>query len=180
MGKKTAPEEVIEGFFRCLLTDHLQRRFKVELSEISSCINSSHTAVRGICIAGSRHRHQDIKDAEWEKAWLRFQKQHREVNICTSEGRSSRRADLYLVAQGGIVSVEFKYLGSHGSLNVEGCAVQMHRYVEKHAATLLVIYTSSSDGKEVRGLKELRRRLGSAVHVILVHGPAVPRVMTDI
>ena len=28
LGKRTAPEEVIEGFFRCLVTDHLQQRFK--------------------------------------------------------------------------------------------------------------------------------------------------------
>lgn len=171
LGKKAAPEEVIEGFYRCLVIDHVQRRFKVDRGEIPSCINSSHTATRGVCIARSRHNHHHITDAEWRTAWLRFQKQHHEVNIRVSEKQSLRRADLYLVAQGGIVSVEFKYLGSHGSLDVEGCAVQMRRYVENHAATLLVIYANSVDKNEVRGLDRLRRLLGPAVHVILVCGP---------
>ena len=171
LGKKTAPEEIIEGFYRCLVIDHLQRRFKVDLGDIPSCINSSHTATRGVCIARSRHSHQYITDAQWKKAWLRFQKKHHEVNIRVSERQSLRRADLYLVAQGGIVSVEFKYLGNQGSLNVKGCAAQMSRYVENHAATLLVIYASLSDKNEIRGLDMLRSRLDPTVHVIVACGP---------
>ena len=176
--EKIAPEEVIEGFFRCFLTDHLQRRFKVELVDIPSCINSSHTAVRGICIEKSQHSHQSITDAEWKKAWPRFKDQHPEVNIYVPGRRSALRADLYLVAQGGIVSVEFKYLGSRGALNVNGCVAQMRRYVENHAATLLVIYANSSDGKEVRGLDRLRNRLDPSVHVIFVSGPAITDILS--
>jgi hypothetical protein len=176
LGKKTTPEEVIEGFFRCLLTDHFQRHFKIKPLDIPNYINSSHTATRGICIAGLLHNHHHITDAEWGKSWRRFQDQHQEANIYVPGGRSPRRADLYLVARGGIVSVEFKYLGSKGSLNVDGCAAQMRRYIENHAATLLVIYDSSSNGKEVRGLDRLRSLLSRDVHVIIIYGPAISRV----
>ena len=179
LGEKVSPEEVVEGFFRCILTNHIQRRFKLEPGEIPGCINSSHSATRVICIEESEHNHQYIPDAEWKEAWDCFQVQHHEVNI-NSPGRGKQRADLYFAVQGGIVSVEFKYLGSDGSLNVDGCAKQMRRFVENHAATLLIIYVGRSEGREVQRLDQLRRQLGPAVHIIPVHGPVIKSVLTDL
>jgi hypothetical protein len=174
LGKKAAPEEIIESFYRCLVIDHLQRRFSIDLDEIPSCINSSHTATRGVCNAQSQHSHWSIPDSDWAKAWCRFQDQHHEVNIVCDRG-NPQRADLYLATRGGIVSVEFKYLSRSGSLNVEDCTTQMGRYVQNHAATLLVIYASLSYENEVRGVDRLRSLLGPDVHVILVCGPAIPK-----
>ena len=173
LGEKVSPEEVVEGFFRCILVNHIQRRFKLEPSEIPNCINSSHSATRVICTAESEHNHQYIPDTEWKKAWRRFRDLHPEVDVKIPGKQSYRRADLYFAVQGGIVSLEFKYLGSDGSLNVSECAKQMRRYTENHAATLLIIYVGRSEGAEVRGLDELRRQLGPAVDVIPVYGPVI-------
>jgi len=180
LAKKAAPEEIIEGFYRCLVTDHLQRRFKIEIGEIPRCINSSHTATRTICNAESGHSHQFIPDAEWEKGWRDFQLQQPEVNIHVPQRRMPRRADLYIAVQGGVVSVEFKYLGSQRSLNFEGCAVQMRQYVENHAATLMVIYAGLSNREEIRGMDQLCRGLGPDVHVILIRGLAISLMTADI
>ncbi|KAF0155733.1 MAG: hypothetical protein FD159_2034 [Syntrophaceae bacterium] len=175
--ERVSPEEVVEGFFRCILTNHIQRHFKLEPGDIPNCINSSHSATRVICTEESDHNHQYIPDADWEKAWHRFQDHHPEVNIKIPGKQSNRRADLYFAVQGGIVSVEFKYVGS---LNVEDCAKQMHRYIENHAATLLIIYVGRYKRIEVRGLDQLRQKLGPAVPVIPVHGPVIESVLTDL
>jgi hypothetical protein len=177
LAKRTAPEETIESFFRCLLTDHLQRQYKINIAMIPRCISSSHTATRGICVADSDHNHQCIEETEWKKAWNYFQHQHPEVNIYIPGKRRARRADLYLAAQGGIVSIEFKYIGNHGSLNIKDCADQMRGYVEHHAATMLVIYSGSNDRRTSQGMDQLCNLLGPAVNVILVNGPAIPPVI---
>jgi hypothetical protein len=171
---RAAPECVAESFFRCRVIDHLQRRFRIELEAIPDCINSSHTATRGVCSAPARHSHQHIADAEWAKAWRRLQHQHPEVNVYVRGRRSAKRADLYLVTREEVVSVEFKYVGRHGLRDVPACAAQMRRYVEKHAATLLAIYDGANNGSEVRGVDRLRSLLGPAVRIVVVSGPDIP------
>lgn len=64
---RVATEYVAESYFRCIITDQLQRDFGVEFDEIPSCINSSHTATRCVCWNPSRHRHHQIADADWAK-----------------------------------------------------------------------------------------------------------------
>jgi hypothetical protein len=97
-----------------------------------------------------------------------------DIYVRDQRRKSLRRADLYFVALGQIVSVEFKYVGLHGLRDAKAVAGQMRRFVENHAATLLVIYSGSKDGSEVRGVARLRDRLGPAVPVVLVYGPAIP------
>jgi|GEM_PF-3150845 len=177
LGKKTAPEEVAEAYFRCIITDHVQRYYNVNLNELTSCINSSHTAVRGICIRELHHNHLQVSDSEWKKTWPRFKDKHKEVDV--GEHNCRRIADLYFYTQGGIVSVEFKYLGKNGSISVNDCVTQMRRYAEKHAATMMIIYTDSTNDKEIRRVDELRSLLKPAVNVILVSGPAIQRFNTD-
>jgi hypothetical protein len=40
LGAQPAPECVVESYYRCLLTDYLQRRFKLQLDSVPSCVNS--------------------------------------------------------------------------------------------------------------------------------------------
>ena len=72
-----------------------------------------------------------------------------------------------------IVSVEFKYVGPHGVRNAGAVAAQMRLYVKHHAATLLVIYSGTKAGTEVRGMSRLAELLDPAVPVVLLHGPAI-------
>lgn len=172
LANKVASEEVVESFFRCLVIDHLQRRFKLGLDDIPSCVNSSHTATRRVCGARSRHRHQSISDSDWKVGWRRFQHRDPEVNIFVPGRRSPKRADLYVAALGGILSLEFKYVGPNGLRDVSGCDRQMSRYIENHAAALLVVYFGSRDG-ESRGIGQLRSLIDPAVHVLEVCGPPI-------
>jgi hypothetical protein len=171
---RAAPECVAESFFRCLVIDHLQRRFELAHEEIPDCINSSHTAARGVCGTPSRHSHKHISDRDWAAGWRRLQRQHPEVNVYVLGRPSAKRADLYLVTRDEVVSVEFKYVGQHGVRDVPACAAQMRRYVDKHAATLLAIYDGAGHGDEVRGVARLRSLLGPAVRVVVTPGPAIP------
>ena len=173
---RAAPECVAESFFRCLVIDHLQRRFGLTLDEIPDCVNSSHTATRGVCRMPSRHGHSLISDIDWDQGWRRLQRRHPAVNIHVPGRRSPKRADLYLVTRGEVMSVEFKYVGRHGIRDAPACAAQMRRYVDKHAATLQAIYNGASDGGEIRAVDRLCSLLGSAVRVVIVSGPSIPAV----
>jgi hypothetical protein len=176
-----APECVVESFYRCLLTDHFQQRSHIELDDLPSFINSSHWAASLVCSASPRHSHYFIPGVNWRAAWQRMRKQYpNRVDMSVPVphgGKSLRRADLYVVAQGQIVSIEFKYVGPNGVRNPKAVAKQMELYVKHHAATLLVIYSSTKKRSEVRGLArlgELLDRLGSAVTLVVPHGPAIP------
>jgi hypothetical protein len=171
---QVAAEYVAESFFRCAITDYVQRRFQVDPGAVPESINSSHKATRGVCWRPSQHRHQQIADGAWTSAWRLLQKQYPAVNVRDREAQPAKRADLYLVAQRKVVSVEFKYVGPHGVRDVSACAAQMRRYVEKHAATLLVIYDGARRRDEVPGMGRLRNCLGPTVPVIVVPGPEIP------
>lgn len=170
---RVAAEYVAESLLRCLIVDHLQRQFGVAVDELPSCINSSHRATRSVCWKPLQHRHHRIADAEWEQAWCQLQLQHPEVNVRVADDRPAKRADLYVVTQRGIVSVEFKYTGEHGLRDASACAAQMQRYIERHAATLLAIYDGGNNKGELRGLDRLRSRLDPAVRVVVVSGPEI-------
>ena len=91
--------------------------------------------------------------------------------------KSLRRADLYVVAQGKIVSLEFKHVGPPGVRNPKAVAEQMRLYVKHHAATLLVIYSGSKGGSEIRGLARLHDLLdplGPTVTLVAIDGPEIP------
>jgi hypothetical protein len=169
-------ELIVECFYRCLVTDDLQRRYGIGLDDLPSCVNSSHVPPRRVCGVGSPHTHGTISLLLWKWAWKQMQKQHPEVDNGSPVQRGSealRHADLYVVAQEQVVSVEFKYVGVAGVRNAKAVAAQMQRYVEKHAATLLVIYSGTEAGSEVQGMARLRKWLDPAVPVVLLHGDAI-------
>src|SRR5205807_1102018 len=125
-------EEVVESFFRCLIADHLTRRFSLEVSALPGCMNASHRAARGVCVVRKRHRHLSVPDVDWAAAWLGMQSAYPAVNVRVP-GRSPKRADLYVVAKRQIVSLEFKYVGGTGLRGVESCIAQMRRHADNHA-----------------------------------------------
>jgi hypothetical protein len=91
-------EEVVEGFFRCLIAHYIQQRYQLGTESLPTCINSSHRAVRRVCAWPVGHRHNGITDDAWLEGWCRLQK-HSGVNIMVLTHRSPRRADLYIVAE---------------------------------------------------------------------------------
>jgi len=89
--------------------------------------------------------------------------------------RSLRHADLYVIAAGQIISLEYKYAGPKGLSNPAECAAQMGSYLTTHAATRLVVYSGTSRGTPVVGLDTLETLLPADVPLV-VHGPAIAKV----
>jgi hypothetical protein len=168
-------EEVVEGLVRCRLTHHLQQKFELRVDSIPACVNSSHKAVRRVCVDASRHSHGGISDKAWSAAWQRLQQEHPGVNVRVAGRSAPRRADLYIVARGRIVSLEFKYIGEQGLRDAAACAAQVGRHAANHALAFLVVYCGA--GAEVLddAMARLRRLVsGGNVRVAGMHGPVIP------
>lgn len=164
-------EETVEAYFRCVITDRLAERYGLGLAAIPSCINSSHRAVRRVC-ASPAHRHASIEDDTWRRGWMAIQRGNPEVNIPVAGG-SPKRADLYIVAAGGIVSVEFKYVGVQGLRDVRNCGAQLGRHAAHHAEAILLLYSAAVVPTPVA--RQLAEEAGANdVHIVNVIGPEVP------
>jgi hypothetical protein len=163
-------EEIVEAHFRCVITDRLMGRFALSALAIPSCINSSHRAVRRVC-GTPTHSHAVIEDDEWRRGWLAMQQRTPEVNIYA--GRSPKRADLYIVATGGVVSVEFKYVG-RGVRDVGGCAAQFGCHAAHHAEAILVLYSGTRVPDHI--IRQLTQASGTNVRALNVVGPEIPVV----
>jgi hypothetical protein len=137
---KISSEEVAERFFRCALIHRLHQRFELHVDAIPDCVNSSHKAVRRVCVARGRHSHDGISDKAWSVAWLRLQQEHPKANVRVPGRMSPKRADLYVVARTKIVSLEFKYVGAQGLRDAAACAAQVRRHAGHHAMDFLVLY----------------------------------------
>ena len=101
-------EEITEGYYRCLITDALVNRHKLSRAAIPHIVNSSHCAVRRVCVVSEQHSHSAVEDGEWREGWGAIQRRNPEVNVLLAGRRSPKRADLYVVASRRVVSVEFK------------------------------------------------------------------------
>jgi hypothetical protein len=158
-------EEIVEAYFRCAVTDNLTGGYNLSEAAIPNCINSSHRAVRRVC-ASPAHSHRRIGDHAWSQGWLAIQRRKPEVNIPIA-GQGPKRADLYIVAADGVVSVEFKYVGVAGLRDVGGCAAQLGRHAGHHAEAILVLYSSTLVPRHV-----VRQLAGAAnVRILNVVGP---------
>ena len=166
-------EEVVEGFFRCRLVDYLARRFDVGTEELPGCVNSSHRAVRQVCVAPNEHRHLSISDRVWSNAWTEMQAAFPAVNIRTPGHRSSRHADLHIVATQQIVSLEFKYVARKSLRCVDACIEQMRRHAENHARALFVVYCSSG---AVPDLRRVAASLLCNASIVAAGGPPIAPV----
>ena len=102
-------EEVVEVYFRCLITHSLAGQDDLGEAVIPNCINSSHRAVRRVCAAPG-HTHATTEDHAWQLGWSAMRHKNPEVDIVVARS-SSKRADLYVAAADKVVSVEFEYVG---------------------------------------------------------------------
>lgn len=166
-----ASEAIVESYYRCLLVDHLQKTYRIEQEEVPLCINSSHRAPRLVCCATPRHRHYSIEKERWLEGWWRMRDRYTPIR----RHETLRRADLYVIGQEQIVSVEFKYAGLHGIRDPSHCIEQMKRYVIRHAATMMVVYAALKPDSDVRGVADVRRALGPATPVVVVYGLQIPK-----
>jgi hypothetical protein len=135
-------EEVVEGLLRCHLADHLARRFRIPADALPFCMNASHKAVRRVCLAPQQHHHLPVPEAVWAEGWLEMQTRFPQVNVRVPGHRSPKRADLYMVAQSQVVSLEFKYISASGFRGVDACIAQMRRHAENHNRALFVVYAA--------------------------------------
>lgn len=170
-------EEILEGFFRCVLAHFLHQRFELHIDAIPDCINSSHKAVRRVCAAPIRHRHHDITDEAWARAWARMQQEHREVSGKVPKRRSQRRADLYIVVRDKVVSFEFRYIDAQRLRTTAGCRDRMQHYAARQAQTFLVLYCGGPKNDVLEeALDSLCRLDNAGSRIVGVHGPAIPVV----
>lgn len=166
-------EEILEGYYRCLITDALVNRHKLRQTAIPFCVNSSHRAVRGVCVGG-QHSHSAITDDEWRSGWVAIQKQSPEVNVRVAGRRSPKRADLYVIAGKQVVSVEFKYVGPRGLRDIQGCAAQVRRHAECHAEAILILYSGANRPVTGYGVEKLDALIGLPnAHVAHLAGPEI-------
>jgi hypothetical protein len=172
-----SPEEVVEGFFRCVLAHYLHQRFDLHIDAIPACMNSSHKAVRRVCVAPGRHRHHDILDEAWEIAWDRMQVEHREVNVRVPARSRPAHADLYVVASNKVISIQFKYVGASGLRGVAECAEQLRRHAAQHERAILVVYNGTADTSRRDAAGDwLDGHHTAGVHIVGVNGPAIAPV----
>lgn len=163
-------EEIVEAYYRCVLTERLTKRYALAATAVANCINSSHRAVRRVCVS-SGHSHASIEDRCWQTGWDQMRQSG--VGIREASRRSARHADLYVVANKQIVSVEFKYLNSKGLQDVAGCAAQFNLHARHYAEAVLVLYSGAGAGvlQVERELRELVE--ADNTRIISVAGPEI-------
>jgi hypothetical protein len=167
-------EKAVECYYRCILTDRLQGEFGLSAEALPTCINSSHVATRRVCVAKKSHQHSDVSHERWKHGWAALRHEYkREIDLRDDTGHL-RRADLHVVADKKIVSLEFKYVGGGGVKNASALAKQLEPYRRYHAATRLVLYSGTPRGTELPGLARLTALVPPGLLVVL-HGPAVAR-----
>jgi hypothetical protein len=165
-------EEVVEAYYRCVVTGYLAERYSIENAALPHCINASHKAVRRVCVVPG-HSHTQVEDRAWEEGWALMQRRNPEVNV-TNARKRARRADLYVVADGQVVSVEFKYVSATGLRDWRACAAQLERHAAEHAEAILVLYSGGHDAVPREVIDQLRQRLRASARIVRVAGPAVP------
>jgi hypothetical protein len=142
-------------------------------SALPDCVNASHRAVMRVCLAVPRHDHLAIQDDQWTAGWDRMQVRHPSVNVKVPGRRSSRHADLYVIAGGHVVSLEFKYVAGKSLRDPEACIEQMRRHAEHHEHGLFVVYSASGTTPD---LSQVRSGLLANARLVHVDGPAIAPV----
>lgn len=166
-------EEVVEGFFRCFIVHHLQQRHAVRLESLPTCVNSSHRAVRRVCVVPNEHGHAALTDSDWAEGWRRLQNERPGVNIMVPTHRSPRRADLYVVARNKVVSFEFKYVGANRMRDAPLCTAQIRLHAANHELAFLLVYCGGSIDVLKDAVARLSPGLPRNARLLAVHGPAV-------
>ena len=178
-GRPAGQECVFEGLLRCRLTASIMSAFAAPKNKLPGLLNSSHTVSRHVCIAKAQHDHA-VPNRDWKRAFEAARDEYgRLVDIPVPGIQSPCRADLYLFASEGIVSLELKYIGPGQLLNVPNTVAQMRRY-RHHKRSFLVGYAAqpSRAGLEenVRDVEGELRRCGQQAKGLVVRGPEIARV----
>ena len=167
-------EEILEGYYRCVITETLANRHTLSQAAIPRCINSSHRAVRRVWLVSGQHTHSDVEEREWREGWALIQRRNPEVNVRVAGRRTPKRADLYVVTRKGVISLEFKYIGLGGLRDIQACAAQVRRHAECHAEAILVLYSGNNSPMPDRVVQELVSLTGAQnVRVANLAGPEI-------
>jgi hypothetical protein len=180
-GASASSETIIESFYRCAILELIQREYHVASGALPACVNSSHLPPRKVCLASGQDTHLRDSPSAWAAGWNAMRQRYAGVDlrVATAAGeRSLRRADLYVIAGGEIVSIEFKYVGARGIGNVAQCVRQMAVYLREHAASLFVVYTGADGTRELRNAAKVEAQLPAGVPVFL-SGPAVAAALVS-
>src|SRR5262245_53122827 len=98
-------ECVIESLFRCLISADIQSMFHIPSVEIPSVINSSHVRPRRACLKPNLHAHVRSEDDTFSSFARRYGVDFYED--IPGRNPALRRADLFVVAKDGPLSIEF-------------------------------------------------------------------------
>jgi hypothetical protein len=158
--KERGYEYVVELVFRPRITQYAKNALGIT-SDLNRRIYSSHF-----------HTTSDT-EREWKREWECFKRAHPEVD--TDDAGHSRRADLFIAMDVGLVSIEFKYLRAQSKPAAKACVTQIRQHLTKHRASVLVVYAATppsaglaSTAEEIS--VELRGRNG---FVVVVTGPPI-------
>src|SRR5262245_49030572 len=167
-------ECVIESLFRCLISADIQNTFHIPNAEIPLVINSSHRRPRRACLKPNLHAHRRLEDDTFSSFARRYGVDFYE----DIRGRKPalRRADLFVAAQDGPLSIEFKYLRPQKMLNDKMCIQQM-RFYTHHAASVLVVYAAREQhnrlSESIERIRKELKKLNKKARLVKAEGPAV-------
>jgi len=166
------PECVFESLLRCRLTANLMRAFDIPKARLPQFLNSSHKTARHVCIR-TQHDHV-ISDSLWADAFAQQVAAYGRLIKIPPKGH---KADLYLFATDGIVSLELKYVGPDTYFSERDAFEQMSLY-RYHKSSLFVVYSTDPSRVEEKVRRFIRRLRckGQRVNGLIVHGPQIARV----
>jgi hypothetical protein len=154
-------EYVVEILLRRRITQYAEDALRISRNDSHRHIYSSHF-----------HTTRD-RESVWRTRWQDFKRAHRHED--TNDSGHSRRADLFVSMDMGLVSIEFKYLPAKSKPAAQACVRQIQQHLTKHRACVLVLYaaTPTSTGLE-RTVEELRDELrGRNGFVVKMTGPPI-------
>jgi hypothetical protein len=175
-GRPGGQESVFEGLLRCRLIADIMSALRVERRHLPGLVNSSHTVSRHVCIEEG-HDHQ-IPNKDWKDAFrLAIRKYGSLIDIRVPERKNPCRADLYLFPTDGVVSLELKYVGPRGPINVVTSVTQMRRYCT-HKRSFFIVYAAEPWAPGlVEKVREVENQLlDQRTTGLIVRGPEIARV----
>src|SRR5688572_30012425 len=89
-GAAAAAATVIESYYGCLVTEHVRRTFDIAADTLPLIINSSHRAVRRVCVMPSDHLHSRVLKDSWASGWRTLRQQHIGVDIYVRTAERAR------------------------------------------------------------------------------------------
>ena len=159
--KNNAYEYVVECLLRPVITAWTVDALGIRPEDGPRLVNSSH--------------YHSTDDPRWPESWTEFKRLHPHVDIDDSDGHG-RRADLFVVMpDGGLVSIDFKYVPPRHTPSVAACVRQLGLCLEQHEASILVLYAGRDPSKRLgdAAAEILKRVKSEQAFVVWIVGPAI-------